>query len=163
MGSSHLEVRADAACRAARSCDASMPVMYPLTSSCAVARPTRRPTSTMTSRISWMLRWLKMRTFRLLAMSFRVRLDVGELDHEVRLERLSLLERAVDERTDHRLVALGLGRTLGVRADAAMRSCSPSAYRISVGSSVRQTIRCGPCGVRYPTDQTGCSCAAARG
>ena len=73
-----------------------------------------------------------------------VGLDVGEPDHEIRLaaSRISPIFALVNALTFGFSLRAAAGRTVKPLMPT-MRSCSPSAYSVSVGSSVRQTMRDG--------------------
>ena len=78
-----------------------------------------RRASRIICRISATLRWLNVTTFMPRRTSSRdeIRLQIGERQHEVRLQRLDLVELRVDERRHLRLEPR-LGRTDGVAGDA---------------------------------------------
>ena len=70
-------------------------------------------------------------------------LDIGEADRQIGLELQDLADLRVDERGDLRLFLARPRRPHSETGDADDAMLSPSAYSTSVGSSVRQTMRCG--------------------
>ena len=88
-------------------------------SSAASCRPTSAPTIRIICRISATLRWLNVidRVAAANQLGGDVRLQIGEGEDQVRLQRLDLVEARVDERRHLRL-APRLGRPHGVARDA---------------------------------------------
>ena len=72
-----------------------------------------------------------------------VRLEIGERQDEIGLQRQDLVDVRRSKRTHARLSRRACGGRTTWPEIPTMRSCSPSRHSVSTVSSVRQTIRLG--------------------